>query len=161
MTRHRILGAFALFACLLLAWPSLAQQSRELWVARHDGPISNNDTASAIAVDSSGNSYVAGGICIDTYSWGQCLTTSWQTVKYDTNGNALWAASFAGTEGCGSWPSAIAVDAYGNSYVTGSVCVAAACDELSCFESYWPGTVSQCASTQTEAAIAIATSRHR
>jgi hypothetical protein len=57
-------------------------------------------------------------------------------VKYDTNGNALWAASFAGTEGCGSWPSAIAVDAYGNSYVTGSVCVAAACDELSCFESY-------------------------
>jgi hypothetical protein len=26
---------------------------------------------------------------------------------------------------------------------------------------FWPGTVSQCASTQTEAAIAIATSRHR
>lgn len=45
MARHRILRVFALFACLLLAWPSLAQQSQELWVARHDGPISNNDVA--------------------------------------------------------------------------------------------------------------------
>jgi hypothetical protein len=43
MMRHRIFGVFALFACLLLAWPSLAQQSRELWVARHDGPASLND----------------------------------------------------------------------------------------------------------------------
>jgi hypothetical protein len=30
MARHRILGVFALFGCPLLAWPSLAQQSREL-----------------------------------------------------------------------------------------------------------------------------------
>jgi hypothetical protein len=43
MSRHGILGVFALFAYLLLAWPSLAQQTQELWVARHDGPVSLND----------------------------------------------------------------------------------------------------------------------
>ena len=135
MARHRILGVFSLFACLLLAWPSIAQQSQELWVVRHDGPVSGNDSAIAVAVDPSGNSYVTGNVCTYLDQWGQCQTFSWGTVKYDTNGNALWSASFAGEYGCGSGPSAIVVDAHGNSYVTGEVCVAAACDAMSCFPS--------------------------
>jgi hypothetical protein len=122
---------------MLLAWPSLAQQSRELWVARHDGPVSGNDSAAAIAVDSYGNSYVTGNVCTYLDQWGQCQTFSWETVKYDTAGNARWAASFAepGGYGCPGGPSAITVDAHGNSYVTGEVCVAAACDDVSCFPS--------------------------
>lgn len=133
MARHRILGVFALFVCMLFARPSLAQQGTELWAARLNAPISSNASPKAIAVDPSGNSYVTGSVCIDQYPGGQCLTTSGETVKYDTNGNPLWAASFAGTEGCASWGSAITVDAHGNSYVIGSVCVSAACDDVSCY----------------------------
>jgi hypothetical protein len=129
MARYQILGAFALFAWVLLASPSLAQQSRELWVARHDGPVSGNDSAAAIAVDSSGNSYVAGQICIDINPLGQC-STDWETVKYDTAGNALWATSFAGVSTFQNSPSAIAVDVSGNVYVAGAICTGAAYDEV-------------------------------
>ncbi len=133
MARHRRLGVLALFAFLLLAWPSLAQQSRELWVAGHDGPVSGNDSAAAIAVDSSGNSYVTGEVCTATDFYGQCAATSWETLKYDSNGNVLWTVDFAGPGGCFDYPSAIAVDASGNVYVTGRECMAAGCDDLSCF----------------------------
>ncbi len=138
MSRHRMLGVFALFACLLLARPSLAQQSRELWVARHDGPVSLNDSAAAIVVDSTGNSYVTGEICaaIDpNYPYLGCTDLDWETVKYDTNGNAVWTARFAGLGNYFNSPQAIAIDASCNVYVTGSTC-RAACDELGCSCSY-------------------------
>jgi hypothetical protein len=133
MSRQRILGIFALFACMLLAWPSLAQQSRELWVARHDGPISLNDSPAAIAVDSTGNAYVTGLVCTATELFYGCTEYDWETVKYDTNGNALWTARFAGEL---SGPSAIAVDASSNVYVTGRICTAPICECMTCFCSY-------------------------
>jgi hypothetical protein len=138
MSRHGILGVFALFACLLLAWPSLAQQTQELWVARHDGPVSLNDSAAAIAVDSSGNSYVTGQVCAAQDFTGQCWW-AWETVKYDTNGNAFWTARFPGGDPFNgdpfNFPAAIAVDVSGNVYVTGSMGTASACDELGCSSS--------------------------
>lgn len=139
MSRHRILGVFALFACLLLARPSLAQQSRELWVVRHNGPVSLNDVAVAIAVDSTGNSYVTGQICAATdpkYPSLGCTDLDWETVKYDTNGNVLWTARFAGLGNSFNSPSAIAVDASGNIYVTGEICTGATSDYVSSYCSY-------------------------
>jgi hypothetical protein len=103
----------------------------ELWVARHDSPVSGS--AVAIAVDAAGNSYVTGVICTSLNQYGDCTDTSWDTVKYDTDGNALWASSFAGAGDYFNYPQAIAVDASGNACVTGTICTAAACDELGCF----------------------------
>jgi hypothetical protein len=108
---------------MLLAWPSLAQQTQELWVARHSSPVGNAAPV-AIAVDSTGNAYVTGFICAATdpqYSEG-CSDLDWETVKYDTNGNALWIARFAGDGNSYNYPSAIAVDASSNVYVSGDIC---------------------------------------
>jgi hypothetical protein len=134
MSRHGILGVFALFACLLLAWPSLAQQTQELWVARHGGPVGNAAPV-AIAVDSTGNAYVTGFICAATDPYWGCTEIDWETVNYDTNGNALWTARFAGLENPFSSPAAIAVDASSNVYVTGDICTAAYSDGVG----YWCG----------------------
>ena len=117
MSRHGILGVFALFACLLLAWPSLAQQTQELWVARQDGWA-----PAGIAVDSTGNAYVTGFICAATDPYWGCTEIDWETVNYDTNGNALWTARFAGDGNSYNYPSAIAVDASSNVYVSGDIC---------------------------------------
>jgi hypothetical protein len=136
ISRQRILGVFALFACLLLAWPSFAQQNKELWVARHNGPVSLNDSAAAIAVDSTGNVYVTGYICVGPPFFGNCTYYDWETVKYDTNGNALWTARFAGAGFNSNFPSAIAIDASSNVYVTGALCtreLEPPCDQYGCY----------------------------
>lgn len=105
-----------------------------LWVAQHDGPMSGNDSAYAIAVDSTGNTYVTGEVCAAQDSTGQCWY-AWETVKYDTNGNSLWTARFSGID-IFNWPSAIAVDASGNAYVTGAMGTGSACDDVSCYPGY-------------------------
>jgi hypothetical protein len=134
MTRRRVLAVFALCGCLLLACPSFAQQSQELWVARHNGPANLNDSPAAITVDSSGNSYVTGEICaaVDPTRSG-CGDFEWETAKYDTNGNVLWTARFAGLGNSFNFPSAIVVDASYNVYVTGEICTAVAGDEVSAY----------------------------
>jgi len=106
--------------------------SRDIFVAKYNstGTLewaksaggANSDLGFAIAVDASGNSYVTG-----TYSGtlnfapGVTLTSlsgiDAFVAKYDTNGTAEWATSKGGVgpeQGFG-----IAVDASGNSYVTG------------------------------------------
>ena len=133
MTLRRILGVFASFGCLLLACPSFAQQSQELWVARQNGPASLNDSTSAITVDSSGNSYVTGYICAAMNLNVGCTDFEWETVKYDTNGNVLWIARFAGFGNSFNFPSAIVVDASYNVYVTGAICKILTADEVSAY----------------------------
>jgi hypothetical protein len=103
----------------------------ELWVTRVNGPASFNDAPAAIAVDAAGNSYVTGVVCVSLYAG--CADLSWETVKYDTNGNTLWTATFDGTGNFFNFPQAIAVDGAGCAYVTGAICTAAPCDELGCY----------------------------
>ena len=75
----------------------------EAWVARYNGPTNEYDEGQAIAVDGSGNVYVAG------YSGGDYVT-----IKYNTLGQELWVARYNG-----GLAKAIAVDSSGNVYVTG------------------------------------------
>ena len=90
-----------------------------LWAQLGEGQVW--DTVYSIGVDAAGNSYVIGHYH-GTMTFGSFTLTSTGeydifVVKYDTSGNVLWARSGGGTES--ESVRGIAVDAAGNSYVTG------------------------------------------
>ncbi len=82
------------------------------WTARYNGPVSEPDRATAIAVDKAGNSYVTG------YSQGVGLDIA--TVKYNTNGTQQWVARYDGPAHSSDIAYAVALDNAGNVYVAGS-----------------------------------------
>jgi uncharacterized delta-60 repeat protein len=85
----------------------------EAWVARYNGPGNNHDEARAIAVDSSGNVYVAGT------SYGSGTLSDYATIKYNSTGQQQWVARYNGPENGDEELHAMAVDSAGNVYVTG------------------------------------------
>lgn len=86
----------------------------ELWVARYSSPANVGDYPYAIAVDTSGNVYVTGASSDNTF------TPDYATVKYNAAGVGQWVRRYNGTVGGFDEAHAIAVDAEGNVYVTGS-----------------------------------------
>jgi hypothetical protein len=95
-----------------------------LWVNNSGGP--DFDAGSSISVDKKGNCYVT-GYFIGDVTFGTYHLTSYGgqdifIVKYDPNGNCLWARH-AGSKTNGMWPDegqGISTDNKGNCYVTGS-----------------------------------------
>ncbi len=85
----------------------------EQWVASYDGPANGSDTANFIAVDSSGNVYVAGD------SAGVGTDMDYATIKYDTNGTELWVSRYDGPENSWEYLYGMTFDSSGNVYVTG------------------------------------------
>ncbi len=85
----------------------------QLWVARYNGPASDDDAANAIAVDNSGSVFVTGSSRSTLYNY-DCAT-----VKYDPSGNQLWAARYDGPANSSDNGSSVAVDDLGNVYVAG------------------------------------------
>jgi hypothetical protein len=89
--------------------PSGAQQ----WAKRFNSSQNYSAEAYAIAVDGSGNVYVAGdGV------WVNGQGDDYTTIKYYSNGDTAWVRRYSGT-GFNDIPYAIAVDMNGNVYVTG------------------------------------------
>lgn len=79
------------------------------WSKYYSG-MGGEDFPRSLKVDAAGNSYITG------YSWGTPYA-NYATVKYDTNGNQMWAKRYA--SGFGEMASEVEVDAAGNVYVTG------------------------------------------
>ena len=83
------------------------------WVARYNGPGNSGDVGQSLAVDSSGNVYVAG------YSVGSSTNTDYVTIKYNSSGNQVWVARYDGPVSGGDNAWSLALDSFGNVYVTG------------------------------------------
>lgn len=82
-----------------------------LW-AKYYGPNAGyDDFPRSLKIDAAGNAYVAG------YSWGINTYANYATVKYDPDGNQIWAQRFAG--GFGEILNEVEIDTAGNVYVTG------------------------------------------
>ena len=86
---------------------------QEQWVVRYNGPANGDDSADAIALDSSGNVYVTG------FSGGSGRNVDYATIKYDSAGREQWVARYNGGGSRGDHAQAIAVDSSGNVCVTG------------------------------------------
>jgi len=82
-----------------------------LWTKYYDGNVGYDDFPRSMKIDSAGNAYVAG------YSWGIGTFANYATVKYDPNGNQMWAKRFV--SGNGEILNEVEVDPTGNVYVTG------------------------------------------
>jgi len=95
----------------------------ELWAARYDGQgpvLAMIDQPEELCVDNFGYIYVTG---IINGNWGTADTCDITTIKYDSGGNEEWVALFDGPAGSMDLAAAIAVDAGGNVYVTGTTTV--------------------------------------
>ncbi len=91
---------------------TLAAQIDTAWTRRYDELINSKDGATAIALDNWGNVYVTG--------WtGSGDLTDYLTIKINPWGETLWTRRYNGTGNARDFPYAIAVDAFGNVYVTG------------------------------------------
>jgi hypothetical protein len=83
------------------------------WVRRYNGPGNSWDYAYAIAVDDSGNIYVAGSVTISESE------QDYGTIKYYPDGDTAWIRTYKGPTG---WNEAyaVALDDSGYVYVTGN-----------------------------------------
>ncbi len=101
-----------LFFIFLSSTLALAQVDTS-WVRRFDGSASLADEAYDLALDRSGNIYVAG------YSTSTGSAQDFTTIKYNSLGDTLWVRRYNGSGNGSDVALALAVDDSGNVYVTG------------------------------------------
>ena len=84
------------------------------WLARYSGDSNEAyyDHATALVIDSSDNVYITG-------SSGPLYSGDYATLKYDSSGRQLWAATHDGSGHGGEIAQAIALGDSGRVYVTG------------------------------------------
>ncbi|MBM2825598.1 MAG: hypothetical protein HW402_1262 [Dehalococcoidales bacterium] len=96
-------------------WATIKYDSNgnQLWVVRYDGPGHGGDEAAKLVVDGQGNVHVSGKV----YG-GSTTFFDHATVKYDANGNQLWAAIYDGPAHGDDSGGEIGLDSSGNLYVS-------------------------------------------
>jgi hypothetical protein len=113
-----------IFSIYLFTWAQ-AQPGTWQWATTGLQPARNAYALSAcVATDQSGNVFCAGNYANHTITFGGITLRNTapgmeqiDLVKYDGNGNVLWAV--AGRGGLNQWPSGIATDKSGNVYLVG------------------------------------------
>jgi hypothetical protein len=94
-----------------------------LWQTRYNGPGNAGDSPVAMQVDETGNVYVTAeseGVESDLSDPCYVSAVDYVTLKYDSNGNQVWATRFNGPANGGDAPAGVLVDPVGNVYVTGT-----------------------------------------
>jgi len=104
----RLLGAAPNYATVAYSGAGIP-----LWTNRYAGGI-GDDEAAAMALDDSGNIYVAG------YSVGNGTSSDYATIKYSSTGVPLCTNRYDGPFNSADGATAIAVDRDGNLFVAGS-----------------------------------------
>jgi hypothetical protein len=84
------------------------------WLRTYDGPGNQLDCAHALAIDDFGFAYVTGE------SYASETATDCATIKYYPDGDTAWVARYNGPGNGADAGRAVAVDASGNVYVTGT-----------------------------------------
>ena len=86
----------------------------EQWAARYNGSQNSTDESKSIAIDDSGNVYVTGN------SAGDGTGMDYATIKYNSSGIEQWVSRYSLLQtAAGDFSNSIAVDKFGNVYVTG------------------------------------------
>ena len=90
--------------------------------AKSAGGTSNGSLGNSVATDATGNIYVTGYFGSPTVTFGTTTLTNAGIgnifiVKYDSNGNVIWAKSAGGI--ASDYANSVATDATGNIYITG------------------------------------------
>jgi hypothetical protein len=108
---NRLLLTF--FLVLLFTLPLFAQSVDTAWVRRYNGPEDSTDVPHGLAVDGSGNVYVAG--------WSSFYETGYDyaTIKYYSNGDTAWVKRYNGPGNGWDQTYLIDLDGSGSVYVTG------------------------------------------
>ena len=121
--KKELIPALMLIFLLFTSIPAFAAEGDFVWAKQFGADSSLADAGYAIAVDSSGNSYVTGYFS-GTAAFGQTDLSSIGGVlpdvfitKLGSSGNVIWAKSLGGTGYDEGW--GIAVDNAGDVYVTG------------------------------------------
>lgn len=86
---------------------------KEVWVVKYNGPGDFKDIPASMVIDNTGNLYVTGK------SFGNGTDYDYATIKYDGNGNRLWAVRHNGSADSIDAAHSLAIDNSGNVYVTG------------------------------------------
>jgi uncharacterized delta-60 repeat protein len=84
----------------------------EQWVARYNSPVNSWDGAIALTLNDVGNVYVCG--------WSMGARVDCVTIKYNALGMEQWVVRYNGPGHSEEWAVALALDAAGNVYITGS-----------------------------------------
>ncbi len=98
---------------VLVSAPAFAQDVDTAWVRRYNGPGNGQDHPYRIAVDDSGNVYVAGSI------WGSGTERDYGIIRYYPNGDTAWVRTYNGSGNLYDAASDMTIHASGNIYVTG------------------------------------------
>ncbi len=105
------------------SWPSsdcatvkYSPSGAELWAARYQGTGQGQNEARGVAVDESGNVYVACTIEVNK----ELNDFDYATIKYDTEGNEIWVVRYNEGEDSKDQAVALGIDGTGNIHVTGT-----------------------------------------